>query len=124
MQLKKTAIGPDGQVVEISLATGKTITSMRGNDYGQMIAAEKAARGWVDYDSFDDEKARDALIESRRAIKNKKNADYAKLFETKLDRLAAVLEANAVGPARPVLTDDQLQAALVEPEPAKAKKSK
>lgn len=124
MALKKQAIGPAGQVVYISLASGKTITSMLGNNYGQLIKAEKEARGWVWYDSFEDEAARDALIASRREAKSKKNADYAKLFESKLDKLTQVLEANMVGQQAPVLSDEQLQAAMAsDAHKPKAKKA-
>lgn len=123
MKLKRMAISPDGNVVEISLATGKTITSMLGNNYGQLIAAQKEARGWIWYDSFEDEEARDALIAARREVKAAKNADYSKLFETKMDKLAAVLEAHTLGQLRPVLSDEQLQAALVEPVAEKSKKA-
>ncbi len=124
MKLKRTAIGPAGQVIEMSLATGKTITSMLGNSYAQLKILEKEARGWVWFDSFEDEDARDALIEARREAKRLKNEDYAKLFETKMDKLAAVLEANAVGNQRPVLSDDQLQAAMLTDAPAKKPEKK
>jgi len=125
MKLKRTAIGPAGQVVEVSLACGKTTTSMLGNNYGQLIQAQKEANGWVWYDSFEDDEARDALIAARREAKSLKNEDYAKLFETKLDKLAKVLEASAVGQQRPVLTDEQLAAAMAPEKPApKTKKAK
>ena len=124
MQCKAKAISPDGNVVEISLATGKTITSMLGNNYGQLIEMQKKARGWVWYDSFDDDEARDALIAARRAVKATKNADYSKMFETKMDKIADALEKATLGQIRPTLSDEQLQAALVEPAPAPKKPKK
>jgi len=122
MKLKRTAIGPAGQVVEMSLATGKTITSMLGNNYAQLKILEKEARGWLWYDDFEDEAARDALIASRREVNDLRNQDYAKLFETKLDRLADVLQANAAGLQRPTITDEQLQNAMLAEPPKKAAK--
>ena len=122
-ELKRKAIGPAGQVVDMPLATGKTVKSMVGNNYGQLKMLEKPARGWLWYDDFEDEKARDAIIAARREAKDASNADYAKLFESKLDKLTAALEASAKNNERPTISDEQLQRVMLE-EPAKAKKSK
>lgn len=125
MHLKRRAIGPAGQDVYISLATGKTVTSMIGNNYGQLKAAEKAGRDWVWYDDFEDEDARDALIASRRAVHASKNAEYQQMFESKLDKLAKALENATTGNQRPQLTDEQLERAMLgDAKPAVKSKPK
>ena len=144
MQLKKKVIGPAGQVVWLSLATGKTITSTIGNSYKDLVELEKKGRGWIDYAECPDNScedvpalelrgakdkglcktcaAREALIRTRVKAKNLENADYAKMFETNLDKLAKVLEANMMGAQAPKLTDEQLQAAMATPVPEKPKR--
>ncbi len=134
MRLKRKAIGPAGQVVEISLATGKTITNHDGNSYKDMILREKKSRDWVWYEECpadcgpvaalenmqrDGDEAlcetcakREALIRARVEAKGRANADYARMFETNLDKLAKVLEQNMVGTVAPKLTDEQLANAM------------
>lgn len=121
MALKRKAISPSGTVVEISLATGKAIRNMMGNTYAQMIQHEKERRGWVWYDSMDDD-AREALISSRQATHTSEQSEYAQMFSTKLDRLAEVLERGVAGPARPAVTSEQLAEAMaVSARPKKEK---
>jgi len=114
MALKRRAIGPDGQVVEISLATGKTITNRIGNAYADIIEHSKQRLGWLFYDEckvgcdeIDIENGNAELCKSceflkkeivaRRSKKAKQNAEYAEGFKTNMDRLADVLaKSNAV----------------------------
>lgn len=141
MALKQKAIGPSGQVVEISMATGKTIKSYIGNTYAQMKQIEKQARGWVWYEECengcdpvaalefrpDDTKSklcsdcmvRETLIRTRTEAKTASGRDYASMFETRLDKLAAVLEDQMVNNQRPVISDDALLAAMDDRTKAK-----
>lgn len=143
MKLKRKAIGPAGQVVEISMATGKTIKSYMGNSYAQLIAHEKERRGWVWYEECaecgpveamefrempgaDDHlcekcQVRETLIRTRVQAKGVENADYMKLFETQLDKLTKVLESKAVDGQLPKVSDEALLAAMSAPEPKKRK---
>lgn len=122
MKLKRKAISPDGNVVEISLANGKAADKMLGNTYAQLIQYEKERKNWVWYDSFDDEKAREALIASRQATKRASHEEYLQLFQTKLDKLTEVLEKSMVGDTRPKLSDDQLAEVMTaQPKERKSK---
>lgn len=121
MQLKRKAIGPAGQVVEISLANGKAITNTIGNTYKQMIEHEKARRDWVWYDSLGDNE-REALIEARQTAHAQSQVDYARLFETKLDKLAEVLERSMVGGVKPTVSQEQLAEVMTaQPKERKSK---
>jgi hypothetical protein len=59
MQAKRRMVSPDGNVSEVSLATGYTIkmkgagygsAAFRGNPYGPQILAEKIENGWLPFD--------------------------------------------------------------------------
>lgn len=144
MKLKMKAISPAGVVTHISLATGKTITSTLNNPYAELKKLEKAGRDWVQYaecesgcepvparepgvelclsEHCDLCKKREALISSRVDAKNLKNGEYSKLFETRLDKLAEVIERGMVGNVRPVVPADQLAEVMTAEPPKKSAK--
>lgn len=132
MKLKRKAISPAGTVCEISLANGKAQTRMLGNVYAQIVQAEKLAQDWIWYETCDDCPpveagadiealglcskcmAREVLIGTRQQAHSGKSADYAAMFESRMDRLARVMEANMVADQRPKLSTEQLEVALAD----------
>lgn len=144
MQLKRRAIGPAGQVVDISLANGKAQVQLIGNSYAQLIQHEKEHnRGWVWYYECKEcppaparekrtgkenwcEKcaAREALIDTRVSLKSAENAEYQELFESKMDKLAKVIEAKMVADVRPSISPEALVAAMNAEPPKKSGKGK
>lgn len=143
MKVKMKAISPNGTVTHISLATGKTITSTLNNPYAELKRLEKLGREWVEYVECESDcapvparepgvefdlsghcdtcKKREALIASRVEAKNLKNADYIKLFETRLDKLAEVIERGMVGNVRPQVSPDQLAEVMSAPAKTRSK---
>ena len=144
MQLKRKGISPTGNVSEISMATGKTITKVLGNAYMQLKEYEKPMRGWVwyhecpscedvpqaetlmnagqtfaDLDLCDDCMKRENLIAVRQAAKKASTEDYIAQFHTANDKLTEVLakivEKEGLG-STPQLTDEQLAAHMPKPK--------
>ncbi len=145
MALKQKAIGPSGQVVEISMASGKTIVSWVGNAYADIIKREKLRRDWVWYVDCPKEKnkcyagpmfgknrrskdaefcvacmEREELIRTRTEMKNASNAENAAAYETRLDKLARLMEATMINNIPAPITDAQLTAAMAADVPAAA----
>jgi hypothetical protein len=136
MALQRKAISPNGAVVPISLATGKTIKRKLGNVYAQIIEFEKPLRGWVWYhecascdpvpsepvlselDLCEDCMKREMLIKVRQEAKTKTNAEYSAQFDTQMDKLTKMLERTVAqsGGERPKLTDAQLAELAPKPE--------
>lgn len=145
MGLKRKAIGPAGQVVEMSLANGKASRHIIGNTYAQLIEHEKQGRGWVWYDDCSDCppvpapknpgddvdlsghckecRKRELLIATRREAQNARGTEYAKLFETRLDKLAEVLERGMVGNVKPTVSQEQLAEVMTAAPPVPKGKS-
>ena len=144
MALKRKGISPTGNVAEISMATGKTITKVMGNAYMQLKEYEKPLRGWVwyhecdscepvpqaeklrlegktfaDLDLCEDCMKRENLIAVRQAAKKASTEDYIAQFHTANDKLTEVLAAIVSKDglqATPKLTDEQLAAHMPKPK--------
>jgi len=86
-------IDPAGFVVQVSLATGRGIPSVR-NLYGPQILAQKEAAGFVKYDSLP-EKAREKLIAERKAAHAEKQEAYASQHMTEGQAMAAAVREMA-----------------------------
>ena len=121
MRFKKKCVSPDGDVIELSLATGFTIVGFKGNDYGVQVWEEKQKAGFLPYDEcpvatgrvprgkedpclgsdglprkFSDEACCQHLakvIEARRAEHRKTQLEYGKNFSTHQERMIQLLEA-------------------------------
>lgn len=111
-------VAPDGDVVVVGLATGFTIRSFRGNDYGVQLLEEKLNAGFIPYaecplttkriprapgdvpceGEFSDKKCCphvERVIAARRESYRKANAEYGRNFATNQDRIIALLEKQA-----------------------------
>ncbi len=144
MKLKRKAISPAGNVTDISLANGKASVQLIGNSYAQMIQHEKEhRRGWVWYEecatcepapAVEDRtgeeewcqtcRAREALIDTRQQMRTKSNDEYLVLFESKLDKVAKLLEDKAIDSVRPKISEQDLAKALAPVETKKRRKAK
>ena len=111
----KKMVDPDGNVISVSLATGFTIR--KANEYGTQILREKLEKGFIPYDEcpvatgrvkFDAKKdsacegkfSRDhacrhveQIIKTRRAIKQKKEAELKLQYATQQDKMIELLLA-------------------------------
>ena len=114
MKMQKKGIDPHGNICDVSLATGRMINKTIGNQYAQVILAEKAYRGWVWYyecskcepvgsapaGGFDLASMklckkcteREVLIQTRRDAGNVKAEKYRLQHESAMDKLAKSME--------------------------------
>lgn len=140
MQLKRKAISPAGNVVEVSLATGKTITSRINNPYAQLIELELESKDWIWYETCDNGcapvrtvsddiaghcetcKKRELLIRTRQEVTRNRGADYAKMWETQMDKLAKAIASQTVANQAPTLKMEDLREILTAPAPEPEKK--
>lgn len=137
-RLERKGISPCGTVAPVPLGNGKAQTRLLGNVYAQIVQAEKLLRGWVWYEACDEcppvgsggnrsheeiaslglcEKCtvRETLIATRQSVQTSDASEYANQFESRIEKVAKMMEAQMVGNVRPQLTDDQLAAAMGVP---------
>lgn len=115
-------VSPDGDVVVIGLATGFTIRSFKGNDYGVQLWEEKLKAGFIPFDECPVAKGHvqmsgeagckgsdgrgqfsnqeccphlNVIITNRREAHRKTQKEYGQNFLTNQDKLIAHLEAQA-----------------------------